>query len=57
MRDKLFIADVFIKNGLICQIGESLNVIADDIINAEGKYLMPGVIDDQVHFRRTRIDP
>ena len=35
--------DVFIKNGLICQIGESLNVIADDIINAE-KYLMPGVI-------------
>ena len=44
-------ADVFIKNGLICQIGESLNVIADDIINAEGKYLIPGVIDDQVHFR------
>ncbi|MBJ59633.1 MAG: dihydroorotase [Flavobacteriales bacterium] len=46
-----FYADVFIKNGLICQIGESLNVIADDIINAEGKYLIPGVIDDQVHFR------
>ncbi len=24
---------------------------ADEVINAEGKFLIPGVIDDQVHFR------
>ena len=48
---KIFLADVFIQNGLIAQIGQSLEVQADDIIDAGQKYLMPGVIDDQVHFR------
>lgn len=46
-----FLADVFIKNGMIEQIGSSLNLPADKEINAEGKYLFPGCIDDQVHFR------
>ena len=48
---KIFLADVFIQNGLIAQIGQSLDVQADDSIDAEEKYLMPGIIDDQVHFR------
>ncbi|MGB2364200.1 MAG: dihydroorotase [Flavobacteriales bacterium] len=48
---KIFLADVFIQNGLIAQIGQSLDVQADKSIDAEGKYLMPGIIDDQVHFR------
>ena len=48
---KIFLADVFIQNGLIAQIGQSLEVHADDIIDAGQKYLMPGIIDDQVHFR------
>lgn len=48
---KIFLADVFIQNGLIAQIGLSLDVQADKRIDAEGKYLIPGVIDDQVHFR------
>ena len=48
---KIFLADVFIQNGLIAQIGQSLDVQADATIDAEGKYLMPGIIDDQVHFR------
>tara|TARA_B100001057_G_scaffold66686_1_gene60389 strand:- start:1730 stop:3064 length:1335 start_codon:yes stop_codon:yes gene_type:complete len=48
---KIFIADVFIQNGLIAQIGQSLELQADKSIDAEGKYLMPGIIDDQVHFR------
>ena len=48
---KIFLADVFIQNGLIAQIGQSLYVQADESIDAEGKYLMPGIIDDQVHFR------
>ena len=48
---KIFFADVFIQNGLIAQIGQSLDVQADESIDAEGKYLIPGIIDDQVHFR------
>ncbi|MBL6662941.1 MAG: dihydroorotase [Flavobacteriales bacterium] len=48
---KIFLADVFIQNGLIAQIGHSLDVQADENIDAEGKYLIPGIIDDQVHFR------
>jgi dihydroorotase len=46
-----FVADVFIKDGLIEQIGTELNRKADMEIRAEGKYLFPGLIDDQVHFR------
>ena len=44
--------DVFVKNGFIEKIGQNLQHLpADKIIDAAGKYLMPGVIDDQVHFR------
>ena len=46
-----FVGDVFIKDGFIEQIGTSLNIKADKEINAEGKSLLPGCIDDQVHFR------
>jgi dihydroorotase len=48
---KQFIADVFVKDGLIEQIGVGLNRHADQTINADGKFLLPGMIDDQVHFR------
>ena len=48
---EIFLTDVFIQNGLIAQIGQSLEVQADKSIDADGKYLMPGIIDDQVHFR------
>ncbi|MCP1383123.1 dihydroorotase [Runella salmonicolor] len=44
--------DVLVKNGLIEKIGGDLkHLAADKIIDAAGKYLLPGVIDDQVHFR------
>lgn len=43
--------DIFIKNGKIEQIGGTIDRHADTEINAEGKYAMPGIIDDQVHFR------
>lgn len=48
---RTFFGDVFIKNGLIEQIGSSLNIAAEKVINAEGLHLFPGCIDDQVHFR------
>jgi dihydroorotase len=45
-------ADILIKNGLIEKIFVSPEKIhSDNIIDAKGLYLIPGVIDDQVHFR------
>ncbi|WP_266362811.1 dihydroorotase [Tellurirhabdus rosea] len=45
-------ADVFVKDGFIEQIGTGLSGLsADQVIDAAGQYLLPGVIDDQVHFR------
>nr|WP_295929299.1 dihydroorotase [uncultured Dyadobacter sp.] len=44
--------DVIIENGHIKKIGKDLqHMAADKIVDAKGLYLMPGVIDDQVHFR------
>ena len=49
---KITPADVFIKDGFIEKIGTDLqHLVANQVINAAGKYLLPGVIDDQVHFR------
>lgn len=49
----IFIADVLIKNGHIEKIAPRITRIDTNVIeiNGEGKFLMPGVIDDQVHFR------
>lgn len=51
---KIFSADVLISNERIEKIASSIGL--DDyskvlIIDAEGLFLLPGVIDDQVHFR------
>src|SRR4051812_11169018 len=44
--------DVYISNGRIEKIGEHLNIDTNvEEINGSGKYLLPGLIDDQVHFR------
>ena len=49
---KTFISDVLIKGERIERIDSSISVdYRVDEINAEGKHLLPGVIDDQVHFR------
>ncbi|HEY9196664.1 MAG TPA: dihydroorotase [Mucilaginibacter sp.] len=45
------VADVLIKDGLIDRIDAQIDSPADRVINAEGLYLLPGCIDDQVHFR------
>ena len=46
-------ADVFIENDLIVEIAYSISAKTGDtqIIEANDKYLIPGMIDDQVHFR------
>ncbi len=49
---KVTIIDVFIDNGRIARIGNSLAIKEKVIeIPGEGKHLIPGIIDDQVHFR------
>ena len=45
-------ADLRIKNGRIDQIGSELSGQDNErMIDAKGAWLMPGMIDDQVHFR------
>lgn len=45
-------SDIFVKNGRIEKIGNVPDLKEDfEEIDASGKYLFPGVIDDQVHFR------
>jgi dihydroorotase len=50
-RGKRFVGDIFIKDGMIQAVGASLDRHADQEINAEGCFVLPGIIDDQVHFR------
>ncbi|MEI9944439.1 MAG: dihydroorotase [Chitinophagaceae bacterium] len=46
-------ADVLLRNGRIEKIGTRITLKDTNYseINGEGKYLLPGCIDDQVHFR------
>ena len=44
--------DIYIENGRIAQLGSDLQSInAQTVIDAKGKMVLPGMIDDQVHFR------
>ena len=49
----IFEGDVLIENDIIVEISESISAKSSEckIIDAEGNYLIPGAIDDQVHFR------
>jgi len=48
---KTFVADVLVSAGKIAAIGNNIESIDAEVIDCSGKYLLPGVIDDQVHFR------
>jgi len=48
---KIFISDLLIEDERIKQISEKIDIHSDIEIDATGKYLFPGIIDDQVHFR------
>ncbi len=43
--------DVLVRDGKIVGIGAPRTVTANEVIDASGLHLFPGVIDDQVHFR------
>ena len=46
-----FVGDVLIENGVIKKVDSSITTSSMTVIDASGKYLIPGLIDDQVHFR------
>ena len=49
---KQFVADVLIADGIIAKIGNTIEVDGNaNEVDLSGKYLLPGCIDDQVHFR------
>lgn len=50
---KIFEGDILIENEFITKVSESISHKTADvtIFDAEGKYVLPGLIDDQVHFR------
>ena len=45
-----YVADVFIEGERISLIGESLDVPADKVIDASGKYVLPGAVDPHTHL-------
>ena len=47
---RIITSDLLIRKNRIEKIAPNINVSATEI-NGEGKYLFPGCIDDQVHFR------
>ncbi len=49
----IFNGDILIEGEYIKEINDSISAKSADVhvIDAEGKYLLPGAIDDQVHFR------
>ncbi len=50
-RGKITHGDILISGNRIEKIDNQINMHAAIEINAEGKYAIPGIIDDQVHFR------
>jgi dihydroorotase len=47
----VYVSDLLIEDGFIKQISNSISDTSYPTIDAKGNYLIPGLIDDQVHFR------
>ena len=45
-----YVGDILIEDEKIRAIGKNLDVKADNIIDAKGKYIMPGGVDQHTHF-------
>ncbi len=48
-----FIGDIYIKDGIINEIGIDINKENSEILDADGKVVMPAFIDTHTHFRDT----
>ena len=45
-----YVADLYVEDETITLIGESLDMPADKVIDASGKYLLPGLVDPHTHL-------
>src|SRR5213595_4358216 len=45
-----YVADVYVEDETVTLIGESLDVQADKVIDAAGKYVLPGCVDPHTHL-------
>src|SRR3954449_11666557 len=45
-----YVGDIYADNGTVTTIGRSLDVEADKVIDASGKYVIPGAIDPHTHI-------
>tara|TARA_B000000532_G_scaffold243786_1_gene240882 strand:+ start:4445 stop:5791 length:1347 start_codon:yes stop_codon:yes gene_type:complete len=45
------VGDVLVSRDRITTVGKDLDAGTAEVVNAKGMWLMPGIIDDQVHFR------
>jgi len=50
-RGQIHETDILIRNGRIEKVAPTISSNADVEIDAAGNYVIPGIIDDQVHFR------
>lgn len=48
---KVFEADILLEGDTIAKIGNVISDASAKVIDLAGNYLLPGIIDDQVHFR------
>src|ERR1044072_697785 len=45
-----YVGDIYVEDERISLIGESLDVSADRVVDASGKYVLPGCIDPHTHL-------
>ncbi len=45
-----YVGDIYAENGTVTLIGRSLDMDADKVIDATGKYVIPGAIDPHTHI-------
>ncbi|MEO1368568.1 MAG: amidohydrolase family protein, partial [Acidobacteriota bacterium] len=48
--------DVLLEDGLILGVDPPRGVRVDDVVDAAGLHLLPGAVDDQVHFREPGLE-
>ena len=47
---EMFRGDIAVQNGKIAMIGTALDVTAETVVDAKGKYVLPGAIDAHTHL-------
>jgi dihydroorotase len=53
---KSWAADLLVVGGKIAEIAPGSSIATDEVVDATGLHVLPGVIDDQVHFRQPGLE-